>query len=74
MPRASPAWPHWSSDRLRFPLNLRGALIERAVDLAHQAGVPVVFDVNLRPTLWSDLTSARPACEEVAQTQHAGQT
>src|SRR5919107_316266 len=44
----------------------RGA-IERAVGLAQQAGVPVVFDVNLRPTLWSDLASARPACEKVAQ-------
>src|SRR5918994_5303954 len=41
--------------------------IERAVGLAHQAGVPVVFDVNLRPTLWSDLASARPACEDVAR-------
>jgi fructokinase len=41
--------------------------IERAVDLARQFGVPVVFDVNLRPTLWSDLDSARPACEQVAQ-------
>jgi fructokinase len=41
--------------------------IERAVDLARQVGVPVVFDVNLRPTLWSDLASARPACEKVAQ-------
>jgi fructokinase len=41
--------------------------IERAVELARQAGVPVVFDVNLRPTLWSDLVSARPACEQVAQ-------
>jgi len=41
--------------------------IDRAVNLAHQAGVPVVFDVNLRPTLWSDLSSARPACEEVAR-------
>jgi fructokinase len=41
--------------------------IERAVQLAHQAGVPVVFDINLRPTLWSDLASARPACEEVAR-------
>ena len=29
--------------------------------------MPVVFDVNLRPTLWSDLASARPACEQVAQ-------
>jgi sugar/nucleoside kinase (ribokinase family) len=26
-----------------------------------------VFDVNLRPSLWTDLTNARPACEEVAQ-------
>jgi fructokinase len=41
--------------------------IDRAVGLADQAGVPVVFDVNLRPTLWSDLSSARPACEEVAR-------
>src|SRR5919107_2999074 len=41
--------------------------IEHAVGLAHQAGVPVVFDVNLRPTLGADLASARPACEEVAQ-------
>ena len=41
--------------------------IERAVALAEQASVPVVFDVNLRPTLWSDLASARPACEEVAR-------
>jgi fructokinase len=44
----------------------RGA-IKRAVDLARQSGVPVVFDVNLRPTLWPDLASARPACEEVAR-------
>jgi fructokinase len=41
--------------------------IERAVGLAHQAGIPVVFDVNLRPSLWTDLTSARPVCEEVAR-------
>src|SRR5215218_1506096 len=41
--------------------------IERAVGLAHEAGVPVVFDVNLRPTLWPDPASARPACEEVAR-------
>src|SRR5215207_3328813 len=44
----------------------RSAIV-RAVDLARQAGVPVVFDVNLRPTLWSDLAGARPACEEVAR-------
>ena len=41
--------------------------IERAVGLAQQAHVPVVFDVNLRPTLWSNLADARPACEDVAR-------
>ncbi len=41
--------------------------IERAVELARSAGVPVVFDVNLRPTLWADLASARPACEALAR-------
>jgi len=41
--------------------------IERAVGLAHQSDIPVVFDVNLRPSLWTDPTNARPACEEVAQ-------
>jgi len=44
-----------------------GFAVERAVDLASAAGVSVVFDVNLRPTLWSDLTSARPACEELTR-------
>jgi fructokinase len=43
----------------------RGA-IERAVDLAQQANVPVFFDVNLRPTLWTDLGQARSICEHVA--------
>ena len=41
--------------------------IEEAVSVAHRAGVPVVFDVNLRPTLWANLADARPACEEVAR-------
>lgn len=41
--------------------------IEQAVSLAHQTDVPVVFDVNLRPTLWSNLADARPPCEEVAR-------
>jgi fructokinase len=41
--------------------------IEHAVSLAHDADVPVVFDVNLRPTIWSNLADARPACEEVAR-------
>lgn len=40
--------------------------IERAVALANAAGVPVVFDVNLRSTLWADLTEAVPICEQVA--------
>jgi fructokinase len=41
--------------------------VELAVSIAHLAGVPVVFDVNLRPTLWADLARARPACEEVVR-------
>jgi fructokinase len=41
--------------------------IERAVDLARSAQVPVVFDVNLRPTLWPDLESAKAACERIAR-------
>jgi sugar/nucleoside kinase (ribokinase family) len=40
--------------------------IEAAVAQAHAAGVPVVFDVNLRPTLWPDLSAARPICEAIA--------
>ncbi len=37
-----------------------------AVAQAHGAGVPVVFDINLRPTLWPDLAAARPICEAIA--------
>ena len=44
----------------------RNAILE-AVDVARRDRVPVVFDVNLRPTLWADLTSARSYCEEVAR-------
>ena len=36
--------------------------IGRAVELATAAKVPVVFDVNLRPTLWPDLAMAREVC------------
>ena len=43
----------------------RNAILE-AVARAGQSGVPVVFDVNLRPTLWSDLASARSLCQEIA--------
>jgi fructokinase len=41
--------------------------IERAVQIARQSGVAVVFDVNLRPSLWADLSKAGPACELVAR-------
>ncbi len=39
--------------------------IGRAVAVAATAGVPVCFDVNLRPSLWPDLESARAACAPV---------
>lgn len=39
----------------------RGAVTE-AARLATAAGVPVCFDVNLRPALWPDLTTARAVC------------
>jgi sugar/nucleoside kinase (ribokinase family) len=38
-----------------------------AVHAAKQAGVPVFFDVNLRPTLWSDPTTAAEICYDVAR-------
>jgi sugar/nucleoside kinase (ribokinase family) len=41
--------------------------IEAAVARAHASGVPVVFDVNLRPTLWPELAAARPICEAIAR-------
>ncbi len=40
--------------------------IERAVDIARDSGVPVVFDVNLRPTVWTDLGEAASCCERIA--------
>lgn len=36
--------------------------IGHAVELAAAAGVPVVLDVNLRPSLWSDIGAARDVC------------
>ena len=44
--------------------------IERAVDLATQSDVPVVFDVNLRPSLWPNLAFARTLCQAVASKSH----
>jgi fructokinase len=40
--------------------------LQRAISLAVAAGVPVVFDVNLRPTVWSSLSDAVRFCEDVA--------
>jgi fructokinase len=44
------------------------AAVVHAVELATQNSVPVVFDVNLRPTLWRDPQDALGFCEEVAST------
>ncbi len=38
------------------------AAMWRAAELAGAAGVPLCFDVNLRPSLWRDLGEARAAC------------
>lgn len=37
--------------------------VEQAVALARSAGVPVCFDVNIRPSLWKSRDEARQACE-----------
>lgn len=39
-----------------------GRAIAAAAELAVGDGVPICFDVNLRPTLWPDLALARDAC------------
>lgn len=39
--------------------------IEIAVQQAKEAGVPVCFDVNMRPTIWPDRATARHACQLV---------
>ncbi|HET7093789.1 MAG TPA: carbohydrate kinase [Thermomicrobiales bacterium] len=39
--------------------------IERAVEIAAVSGVPVCFDVNLRPSLWRSLADARAACRPI---------
>ncbi len=39
--------------------------IGRAVEIAAESGVPVCFDVNLRPTLWRSLDDARQACQPI---------
>jgi sugar/nucleoside kinase (ribokinase family) len=42
----------------------RGA-VTYAVERAADAGVPVCFDVNMRPTLWSDVHAAKTACAPI---------
>lgn len=44
----------------------RGA-IYRAVELAHDAGTPVVFDVNVRPTLWPSSERVRTVCTPILE-------
>jgi len=39
--------------------------IYRAVELASDAGVPVCFDVNMRPSLWESAAQAREICRPV---------
>ncbi|MGH2616765.1 MAG: PfkB family carbohydrate kinase, partial [Thermomicrobiales bacterium] len=41
-----------------------------AVARARQLRIPVVFDVNLRPTLWTDLAVAHRLCAEIARQSH----
>jgi len=43
------------------------ALTLRARRLAVDAGMPVLFDPNLRPTRWADLDDALRACREVCE-------
>jgi sugar/nucleoside kinase (ribokinase family) len=44
--------------------------VETAVSLANDAGVPVVFDINLRPTVWANTDDALPAAEAIAGRSH----
>jgi fructokinase len=39
------------------------AAVVRAVEIAVASGIPVCFDVNMRPTLWPDADTARQVCE-----------
>ncbi len=43
------------------------AAVQRAVELAREARVPVVFDVNLRPAVWANLDDAASACMDMAR-------
>ena len=74
MPRASASLAALVVGSVALSAQPARSAIERAVDLARQAGVPVVFDVNLRPTLWSDLSQRTPGMRGGCPTQHARQT
>jgi len=39
--------------------------VTRAVEIAADAGIPVCFDVNMRPTLWTSFSEAREACQPI---------
>jgi fructokinase len=39
--------------------------IEHAVERATDAEIPVCFDVNMRPTIWPDVQTARRACAQI---------
>ena len=41
------------------------AAVTEAVRVAAEAKVPVCFDVNVRPTLWPDVETARAACAPI---------
>jgi fructokinase len=43
------------------------AAIYRAVTLAASAGIPIIFDVNMRPSLWKSPAEARSACQPVLE-------
>jgi sugar/nucleoside kinase (ribokinase family) len=41
--------------------------VTRAATIAAEAGIPVCFDVNLRPSLWPELQAARAACRPIVE-------
>jgi fructokinase len=44
-----------------------GFAVKWAAALAVQKAVPVCFDVNVRPSLWPDLSAARDACRPILE-------
>ena len=58
----------WSSVRCRWRRHPRGQQCFTQWRWRASHDVPVVFDVNLRPTVWSDPAEAVGLCESVAST------